>query len=131
MGCPIIMGRTTWNSIGCKCLPGRRNIVVSTREPSEDDIRSGAEFHTSIESALEAASDFEGEVFIIGGASIYHQTLLIADRVYLTEVHTTVENGDAFFPEMDDNIWKVVSSSEMQYDEKSELSYEFLVYERK
>jgi len=70
LGCPIVMGRKTWDSLG-RPLPGRRNIVI-TRDAAKTCI--GAECFTSLSQALEAVKDAE-HVFVIGGAQIYQQAL--------------------------------------------------------
>lgn len=64
MGCTVIMGRVTWDSIGNKPLPGRRNVVLSRSK------LSGVEHYNSIEKALEACRD--DDIWFIGGAQIYH-----------------------------------------------------------
>jgi len=130
LGHPIIMGRATWRSIGSKCLPGRRNIVISRNAGSPEDIAAGAEFFPSLEAALEAASA-DGEAFIIGGGSVYRQAMPFADKIYLTTVHTTVENADTFFPDIDPALWTLTSCSPLLTDSKSGLQFNFTVYERK
>ena len=92
-GHPVVMGRPTFESIG-RLLPGRQNVIL-TRHP--DYQMSGAMVFGSIEQAL---SQFEGqtdELFIIGGAEVYRQTLDHADRIYLTLIHQPFE-GDVYFP---------------------------------
>jgi dihydrofolate reductase len=92
MGSSLIMGRKTWDSIGCP-LPGRRNIVV-TRQT--DFKAPGAEVVHSLEQGL-ALTAHEEKVFIIGGAQLYQLALAQADTLVLTELEQEVE-GDAFFP---------------------------------
>lgn len=99
MGKPIIMGRKTFESIGC-VLPGRKNIVL-TSNPSY--YAEGVTVVTTLDAALAAANGCE-EVMIIGGARLYQQMLEKADRLYLTKIELTVE-GDAFFPEYQDFGW--------------------------
>jgi dihydrofolate reductase len=93
MGSTVVMGRVTWESLPEKFrpLPGRRNIVVS-RQPSYD--APGAEVVTSLESAVDRA---DGDVWIIGGGSIYEQALPLADRVVRTRVHLAAD-GDTRAP---------------------------------
>ncbi|MBQ0025416.1 MAG: dihydrofolate reductase [Bacteroidales bacterium] len=127
MGHTIIMGRATWDSIGAKALPGRRNIVVSrscSGKPKED-----VEFFSNLEDAL-AASENDGEVFIIGGGTLYRQTIDRADRIYLTKVHTVIDSADTFFPAIDPGKWREISHGDILCDEKSNLKFEFLTYER-
>jgi dihydrofolate reductase len=89
-GHTVIMGRVTFDSIG-KPLPNRRNIVVSRQARSVP----GVEFAPSVAEALKLAKG--GEVFIIGGASIYKETLDLVDAIYLTHIDQVFE-GDAFYP---------------------------------
>ncbi len=126
----VVMGWRTWLSLGCKPLPGRRNIVISREPASEADLATGAEFHPSLDAALEAASG-DGEIFIIGGGVIYSRSIDRADRIYLTRVHTVVEDADTFFPQLEDGSWNEVMRSIQYSDSKSCLDYEFIVYERK
>lgn len=128
-GHPVIMGSATWRSLGCRCLPLRRNIVVSSKPASAKDIAAGAEFFPSLEAAVEATHS-EEETFIIGGGSIYRQAIPIADRIYLTAVHTTIPEADTFFPEPDPEVWTITSCSPLLTDEKSGLQYNFVIYER-
>ena len=93
LGCPVIMGRKTWDSIG-RPLPQRRNIVI-TRNPSWQ--AEGAEAAASLAAALASVAG-EPKAFVIGGAQIYAQTLPLADELLLTEIDADFE-GDAFFPE--------------------------------
>lgn len=130
LGHPVVMGRATWRSLGCRSLPGRRNIVVSRSAASEADTASGAEFFTSLEAAVESAS-CDGEVFIIGGGSVYRQAMAIADKIYLTTVHTTIDDADTFFPDIDPDLWTASSCSPLLTDSKSGLQYNFIIYERK
>lgn len=104
-GGTVIMGRKTYESIPEKFrpLPGRRNIVLSSRASFGD----GAEAHTSLESALAAAGT---DAFVIGGGATYAETLPLADRVYATEIAGEVE-GDTFFPDLDPAQWHVTSSA--------------------
>lgn len=120
----IVMGRKTFESIG-KALPERRNIVI-TRDLNykAEDI----DVANSLEEVLTYCRD-EREIFIIGGAEIYRQTLPLAQKVLLTRVHTTVD-GDAFFPALIPTDWKLISSETYQKDEKHAFDYSFEVYER-
>ena len=99
MGHPVIMGRKTWESIG-RALPGRLNIVIS-RTPSF--AAPGATVVPSLDAAFLAAGAAE-EAFVIGGGQIYAEALATADRIYLTEIATSVE-GDPYFPAFDRSQW--------------------------
>ena len=125
MGKPVVMGRKTWESIG-RPLPGRQNIVVTRQAGFE---APGCDIVTSTDAALAAAGGAE-EVMIIGGSQVYALFLPVADRVYLTRVHAEVE-GDAFFPRLDEDAWRLVSDERHSADERNEFEYSFRVYERK
>jgi dihydrofolate reductase len=95
MGHPIIMGLNTYNSIG-RPLPGRTNIVLSS---APIDIE-GCIVVTSLPDALQKAREVEDEeIFIFGGASVYHATIGMTDRLYLTRIEATDSEADAFFPD--------------------------------
>ena len=124
MGKPIVMGRATWESIG-RPLPGRRNIVITRQADYEAD---GCDVVASIEAALQLVADAD-EVMIIGGGKIYEQTLPMADRIYLTRVHATVE-GDTFFPELDDGEWREVGRESYPAQEGREHAFDILTLDR-
>ena len=122
LGCPIIMGRNTWVSLG-RPLPGRRNLVVSRNPEFKAE---GAETFTSLEDATDACSGVE-KAFIIGGAQIYDEALAYVDKLIITEVDTEVE-GDAFFPDIDDMMWEEVAREEHN---NGQLAYAFVTYNSK
>jgi dihydrofolate reductase len=93
-GKTVVMGRRTWESIGSRPLPGRRNLVVS-RTPGLE--APGAEVVASLHDAIAVASDVD--VCVLGGAGIYAAALAIADRIALSLVHTTVADADTWFPD--------------------------------
>ncbi|MDP7247860.1 MAG: dihydrofolate reductase [Candidatus Peribacteraceae bacterium] len=124
-GKPIIMGRKTHESIG-RVLPGRKNIIV-TRQAIEIE---GCDVVHSIEEALDLVKD-EPEVAIIGGGEIYKQAIPLANRLDLTRVHTTIEDGNAFFPEFDENEWELKSEERHEIDQDHAYAYTFLLYDRK
>lgn len=102
MGCPVIMGRKTWDSLPAKFrpLPGRRNIVVTrqTHWADHDDAR-GAEVVFSLEAALAAVAQTDApRVFVIGGGELYAQALPHADVLELTEIDAELD-GDIRFPD--------------------------------
>ena len=122
-GHTVIMGRKTFDSVG-KPLPKRRNIII-TRQPITIE---GCEVVNSIEAALALCKN-EDEVFIVGGAEIYRQSLHLSDRIYLTIIHHFFD-GDSFFPEISPNEWKEVSRENHPADEKNAFPYSFVTYER-
>jgi dihydrofolate reductase len=124
-GHTIIMGRKTFDSIG-KPLPNRTNVVITRNKQFHVE---GIICKHSITEALEDNNSAD-EVFIIGGDTIYKQSLAYCDRVYLTRVHTIIANGDAFFPELKLDEWKLTSSEEGILDEKNILPHTFEIYDR-
>ncbi|MCC0026994.1 MAG: dihydrofolate reductase [Zhengella sp.] len=124
MGCPIIMGRKTFESIG-KPLPGRLNIVVTRDFDWEAD---GALRVASLETALELASanvdsacrqaEDRGEappdldICVIGGGEIYAQAMERADTIHLTRVLADVE-GDTVFPPLAVGDWALVATEDI------------------
>jgi dihydrofolate reductase len=120
-GHTVVMGRKTFESIG-RPLPQRRNIVLTH---SSDLHMPGIEVIHDLR-AIAAM----GDVFIMGGESVYRQFLALADRLYITEVAYDVE-GDVFFPEWDRASFALISMREGILDEKNTLPHTFYVYERK
>lgn len=126
MGHHMIVGRKTFESIG-KPLPGRQMIVVTRNSYLKAD---GCLVAASVQAALALAKERgETEVFVIGGAEIYSQTLDVADRVYLTQVHAEVD-ADAFFPELNQDSWMETQRAFQPADEKNQYAFTFKVLER-
>ncbi len=127
IGHPIIMGRKTHESIG-RALPERLNVVI-TRNPAY----KAAEACVVVNSLDEALNLDEiknnTEVLVIGGAEIYKQALPLADRIYLTRVHTTLA-GDKFF-KFNPEQWRQISKEKHTKDEKNQYDYEFILLEHK
>lgn len=126
MGKPMIMGRKTFESLP-GMLPGRAHIVISRSAPSEDkdNLHHAGSIEQGIEIAREIATqDGQDEIFIIGGAQIYTQALdkNLIDQMYLTFVDQ-IPDGDAFFPEFDENAWTEISNE--PHD-----GYRFVTFER-
>lgn len=124
-GYPVIMGRTTYQSIG-RPLPGRKNIVLS---------RSDVAFEGTVcvHSLQEAFAESEGsdKCFVIGGASIYRMAISEVEKMYVTHVHTIISEADAFFPEIDPSVWGLESKSETFHNGETGFDFEFAVYVRK
>ena len=148
LGCPVIMGRKTWDSIG-RPLPGRRNIVV-TRNTAWQAAGAGlgaglgagtgagtgaglgAERAGSLAQAIEMAKGAD-RVFVIGGSEIFAEALPLVQRAYVTEI---AENfaGDATFPALTAPVWKEISredhSSTHDDHNADGFSYAFVIYEK-
>ena len=118
MGCPVIMGRKTWESLPARFrpLPGRRNVVI-TRNPAWQ--AEGAEAVVSLDAALALLADAP-KAFVIGGAEIYALALPRADELVLTEIDADLD-GDTFFPH-----WDRRHLSESSRDDRA--GYSFVIY---
>ena len=123
-GHTIIMGRKTYESLPNGALPHRRNIVVSTSMKEME----GCEVYPNLEAALKAAEGKTEETFIIGGESIYRQSLPTAHKLYLTVVDDAPQQADAFFPEINPKEWKLI---EKEMRNENGLSFSFLTYLKK
>ena len=135
MGCPVIMGRKTFESIG-RPLPKRTNIVVSR---SGYDAPEGvvvvasleeafAAVQSSVSSAVSGTETSPSKAFVIGGGQIYAQALPLVDRLIVTHVHTAIEDADTFFPDIDPSVWSVADRSELQTDPETGYTFEFVEY---
>lgn len=126
-GSVVAMGRKTFESLGNKTLPGRINVVITRNKDWQFD---GAETVASIEEAVALAKEKQyKEIFIAGGGDIYRQALPVANTVYLTRIHTTIE-GDTFFPVLNNDEWKKVSSVDFYKDEKHPFDFSIERWEK-
>ena len=123
-GHTIIMGRKTYESLPNGALPHRRNIIVSSSMKEME----GCEVYPNLEAALKAAEGKTEETFIIGGESIYRQSLPAAHKLYLTVVDATPQQADAFFPEINPEEWELI---EKEMRNENGLSFSFLTYLKK
>lgn len=124
-GHPVIMGWNTFKSIG-RPLPQRQNIVISIDTNWHAD---GVTTVGSLEEAINLFSESNDEVFIIGGALTYKDSISKADKLYITHIDTSME-ADTFFPEIDKTIWHEVSRISHEPDEQNQLPYAFIIYEK-
>jgi dihydrofolate reductase len=126
MGCPVVMGRKTWDSLPARFrpLPGRRNIVVTRQRGWRAD---GAEAASSLDSALALAAGAP-RVCLIGGAQLFEQAMPLADELVLTEIDADFE-GDVFFPPWDRNAFDEVQRE--SHTSASGTAFAFVTYRRK
>jgi dihydrofolate reductase len=118
----IIMGRKTYESLN-RLLPGRTTVIV-TRNP--DYQVEGAVIAHSLEDAI-AQCQQDDEVFIIGGAELYKEALLVAHKLYITQIELEVA-GDAYFPSFDIAAWERVSYE--PHIAASGLPFSYMTYVR-
>ena len=120
MGCPVIMGRKTWDSLPARFrpLPGRRNVVITRDAAWRAD---GADAAPSLDAAI-ALLDGSEKAFVIGGAEIYALALPRADELVLTEIDAELD-GDTFFPEFDRARFR-------QTDRDDRAGYSFVTYNK-
>ena len=126
-GHTLIMGRKTFESLA-NPLPHRDSWVVTR---NKDYTSEGITTFQSIEAAVKAGEEKGLEsVFILGGGEIYRQSMDIADKLIITEVHESFD-GDTYFPEIDKNVWEEVSREEHKADERNKHDFAFVEYWRK
>jgi dihydrofolate reductase len=118
----VIMGRKTYESIGSRPLPNRKNIVLTRQDTLIDNV--GVYTETETEDSLYFAYsclDYNPnmDIFVIGGQTIYEQMLPYADTVYQTCVGLEIE-GDAYFPKLNPIIWKQQNSHVAMYTSRDE-----------
>lgn len=123
LGHVLLMGRKTFESIG-KPLPGRRTIVLSR----SGWLAEGVETARDSEQALELAAGAP-EIFVAGGEEVYRRLLPLADRLLVTWVDA-FPSGDAHWPEVPWDQFRVVEESEQSADERNQYASRFVVYER-
>lgn len=123
LGKPVLMGRKTALAIG-RALPGRRNLVLtrSSAAPFADQ-----EPVASLDAAIAAAGD--AQLMVIGGGEVYALALPRATRLHLTQVDCVTENGDAFFPAIDESAWRETARVHHPADAKHQFAFDFVDYE--
>lgn len=119
----IVMGRKTFESLG-RVLPDRESWVLGSQLKEIEGVKN----FSKLENIVEMAKNRD-EVFIIGGAQIYHLFLPLVEKIHLTRVHTTIE-GDTFLPAIDWKKFKRVSVEKFLKDEKNEFDWSYEVWER-
>ena len=134
-GKPVLMGSVTWDSLPKKPLPGRMNIVLSRDAKfATDEANHAAIICQSLFEALELAREQaidEGldDICIIGGGHIYAQTIEMADRLYITHVHTKPE-GQVKFPTIDPTQWLEISAQSHLKGEGDDFDFTIKIYDR-
>jgi dihydrofolate reductase len=131
LGCPVIMGRKTWESLPPRFrpLPGRLNIVISRQNDFfAGQVGIGLQQAPSLQAALDMASQQTGvsNVWVIGGAQIYAQALPLASKVVVTPIDAKFE-GDAFAPTLDSH-W--IEKTREAHTAANGLRYAFVTFER-
>ncbi|OUS75324.1 dihydrofolate reductase [Paenibacillus sp. MY03] len=126
LGKTVLMGRKTFESLGGKPLPNRRNIVLTRQKDLE---LPGSEIVHSVEEALRLIPEDE-ELMIIGGSDIYAQFLPYANKILLTEVETEIIGGDAAFPEFNPKEWRRIVGDRKEPDERNAYAFTFVTHER-
>ena len=122
----VIMGRKTWDSLPKKPLPDRTNIIISNR--GNLPLENGT-IRLSLDDLLLGIADFEDDVFVIGGGSIYNQLLPLCDRVYVTKIHKAYKNVDTYFPNLDESDeWTPALQTAIQTH--NDIAYQFWEYDR-
>ena len=124
MGHAIVMGRKTYESIG-KPLPGRRNLVITRNRGYS---APGCDVAHSLHSALALCSGAR-ELFIIGGAELFLESMAFAHSLELTEIHADFD-GDVFFPEFSAREWRETMRESHMDEPAIAFRYDFVRYER-
>lgn len=123
----ILMGRKTYESLG-KPLPNRTHLVI-TRNP-DFEVPDGHFAFASVEEAfIFCNKSGVDQLFIIGGGQIYQETINTCDVLEITEVEAEPV-GDAFFPEINKEIWKETERESFLSDEKNQYPFAFVTYKK-
>ena len=125
-GGAVVMGRKTYESIGGRPLPNRKNIVLSTGEVV------GAIGAKNFAQALQLASEEPNQdIFVIGGERVFAEALPEVDTIYATEVDYSFSDADVFFPQINVNQWEEISRTSQKANEQNRYSFDFVEYRRK
>ena len=125
-GHAIVMGKRTFESLPKGPLSNRKNIVLTS--VMSEGVNEGYFEADSLEDAVYLC-EHEEKVYIIGGATVYKQSINKVDTMYITWIHNDF-SADTYFPEIDFNEWKEVNREDHNPDEQNLYSYSFVKYER-
>jgi len=125
-GHTVVMGKRTFESLPNGPLPNRKNVVLTSI--LSESIQDGYFEAESLEEALDLC-EHEEEIFIIGGSTVYKQSIDKTDKLYITWVHDDFQ-ADAFFPEIDFSQWKETAREDHEPDDKNAYRYSFVTYEK-
>ena len=134
----VIMGRKTFESMGSKPLPKRISFIITSQLDYAEQKglvgRDNAHVVHNLDDALtQAASLAHGvhldTIWMIGGERVFSDALMYTDRIELTHVDTEISDGDAFYPELPSDF-NVVKESEQMHNDKSDLNFYFVSYQR-
>lgn len=127
LGKPVLMGRKTFESLG-RPLPKRLNIVLSR---SKQELPEGVlQFADYNEAILYLEEKNIEEVCIIGGGVVFANTIDIVDQIFMTRVHTQLDNGEVFFPTINPEVWTKVWEEFHDKDEAHPISFTFQQYKK-
>jgi len=127
-GHTVVMGRKTFESIGSKPLPNRRNIILTHNLDYSCPAPGSIETAASVLDAIARVAPND-EVFICGGEQAYQEALPLADRLYLTIVHAKFD-GDAYFPDYNRSDWHLTDQTRHEPDDRHAHAFTFHRYER-
>lgn len=125
MGKPIVMGMSTFESMNRRKLPGRQSVIL-TRKNIELD--NDIIIIHSIDELLNYIEEYNDEVMIIGGATVYAQMLNYSNKLVLTEVEKECNDADSYFPEFNKDEWSREVLNEL---EEKNIKYKHLIYTKK
>lgn len=126
-GHTVVMGKRTFESLPKGPLPNRKNIVLTS--VMSEGVNKGYFEADSLDDAL-FLSEHEEHIFIIGGATVYRQSIDKIDSMYITWVHGSF-TADTYFPEIDFNQWEEITREDFKADENNLYDYSFVEYRRK
>ena len=119
----IVMGRKTYESIG-RPLPNRKNIVISSTLNAQE----GIEIVSSLDQGIQVASQWNKdnmkskEIVLIGGGYVFEESKDMVNKLVLTRVECEIV-GDVFYPQINLDYWKKVSSEAFEQDDENEYNF--------
>lgn len=134
----VLMGRKTFESMNSRPLPKRMNVIITRQTDYAEQNRLATLDRVQVVHSLEQALAFArpyaeahglSTIWVIGGGEMFREALPISTRIELTQVHLSIEDGEAFYPPVPE-AFRLVSRSEIQHDPKTGVGFEFLSYQR-
>lgn len=126
---PVAMGRKSFESLGRKPLNGRFNIIITRNK--DFTAKDSVVVHNLNDAISIAQQNDYKELMILGGGEIYKQSINMVDKIYLTRVHATFADADAFYPSIDESKFRLAANQDFFADEKHAYDYSFQLWEKK
>lgn len=126
----VVMGRKTWDSLPTKPLPNRTNIVITNSVKNNGIVLNNSVIFVTLDLFKKCIEEMgkKYNIFVIGGSQIYKELVSYCDYIHLTRIYKSFENVDTYFPELEENEWKLLDAEPIIT--QGDIKYQFEIYKK-